>query len=75
MEDEEILATLPKELRRLAILHRLEGDFTYLQMEVVTFADLWERADVVVDFIERAARWRSISCTSSAAMHCASTMT
>jgi hypothetical protein len=53
MEDEGILATLPKELRRLAILHRLEGDFTYLQMEVVTFADLWERADVVVDFIER----------------------
>ena len=26
---------------------------SYLQMEIVTYVDLWERADVVVDFIER----------------------
>ncbi len=50
---ERLLASLPKEMRRLVVLSRLEGDFTYLHMEVVTFADLWERARVAVDFIER----------------------
>ena len=46
-EESKLLATLPKELRRLVILSRLEGDFTYLRMEVVTFVHLWERTQVV----------------------------
>jgi hypothetical protein len=53
MENEQLLDSLPKEMRRLLITSKLERDFTYLQMEVITYADLWERAEVVVDFIER----------------------
>ena len=54
---EQTLDSLPREMQRLVITSRLEGDFAYLQMEVVTYADLWERAEVVVDFIERV--WRT----------------
>ena len=57
MEHEQLLASLPKEMRRLVILSKLEGDFTYLQMEVVTYKNLWECSEVVVDFIERV--WRT----------------
>jgi hypothetical protein len=43
-------------MQHLVVTSKFEGDFTYLQMEVVTFVDLWERTEAVVEFIERA--WR-----------------
>lgn len=50
---EHLISALPKDMQRLVVTSKLEGDFTYLQMEIVTYVDLWERAPVVVDFIER----------------------
>jgi hypothetical protein len=54
---EQLKRTLPRDMQRLVVTSKLEGDFTYLQMEIVTYADLWKRAQAVVDFIERT--WRT----------------
>jgi hypothetical protein len=50
---EQLLSLLPEDVQRLMVASKSEEDATYLQVEVVTYADLWERTEVVVGFIER----------------------
>ncbi len=56
--DEDEFSSLPKQMQRLLKTSKLEGKFSYIQMEIVTFEDLWIHGETIVGFIEYV--WQSL---------------